>query len=156
MVLRCIVLCAVALAALLGPRTPAASAHGPLLKGQKIDRPTAVMSTTGACVCDDRWYTLGLKPGVLQLSASLTRCGDLGSTACSIQVYLMRGHSQLRQLQASCLISAGPCNQGDSTRYRVTRKGVFYVLVRGGGGEGVHFRLSVRGPVYPLHCGKYC
>lgn len=152
---RSLAACLMAILLLLGASAPA-SAHGPSSKGQEIGRATTIASTTGACVCDDRWYTVGLKPGVLRLTGALAHCDDPRAAACSITVFLLRGNVQVRQFGASCLKSAGPCTQGSSAQYRVSQRGAYYVLVRGGGGENVRFTLTFRGPVYALHCRKYC
>ena len=155
MIWRSVVSALAALPLLLSVTT-SAHAHGPAPKGQVIGRPMTVSSTTGLCICDERWYTVGLRPGVLQISARLARCGDHMSATCAISVFLLRGTEQLRELRPGCLSSQANCNRTETARYRIPRKGVYYVLVRGGGSNLIYYSLRVRGPVFALRCGKYC
>lgn len=133
-----------------------ASAHGPALKGREIDRPVSVSGQTGACECLQQWYTLGFKPGTVTISGRLKRCGDRGQPYCFMVVSLLRGNQTVGSASAQCPSKASHCNRGWTVRYRVKRRGIYYLQVRGEVGLTMNYTLRPSGHLYRLNCGKYC
>lgn len=132
------------------------SAHGPLLLGREIDRSTAVSGSTGTCDCDWTWYTLGLRPGTVTVSAAVHSFTAQGGPSYGIRAVLMQNGRDLTGSGVSCSSSQWQCNKSLHFSYRIRGAGVYYLAVKGVGGSGITYTMWVRGTIYPLHCSRYC
>lgn len=156
MIVRLALLSLVAVGLALTPNPRAVLAHGPALKGQELDRSVTMRATTSSCVCDNRWFTFGLGPGVLKVTATVQRCGSRATPQCGIEAYLVRGGITLGDARPACLSSQAHCNKSQTISFRVPKRGVYYLLVRGSSSYLIYYSLGIHGPIYPLHCRKYC
>jgi hypothetical protein len=134
-----------------------ALAHGPALKGRVLTHSVSFQGTTGACTCNDQWFTMGLKPGAVKVTVRLGACqGAPKGGVCSTEAYLLRGDEQLAGVTPSCFVSKTACNRTKSFTYRITQRGAYYLYVRGAGAYAIHYTLSLRAAMYQLHCKTYC
>jgi hypothetical protein len=139
----------------------AASAHGPRLRGLEIDRATQLRPLTSYCICDERWFTVGLKPGAAQVSVSSVSCASPEAPTCGVDVSVSRASKSGRQIMASGHVSCDvhpklACSGPLHLTYQVSQTGVYYILAQGLGAFGIRFTLAVSGRIYPLNCHKYC
>jgi hypothetical protein len=133
-----------------------ASGHGPVLKGQEVDRSVSLSGQTGACECLQQWYTLGLRPGAATISGRLKACGDRRQPYCFMVVSLLHGNSTVGTTSVQCPSKASHCNRAWAIHYRVKKQGVYYVQIRGEVGLIMNYTLHPAGHLYRLRCGKYC
>lgn len=125
----------------------AASAHGVTIRGQELFRATTTPGQTGDCNCVWKWYTFGVKPGELRISASITGYHVATVGSYGLRLYLYRGKTAVRSAQLGCSTKQ-PCRGTAHLTYRVPRRGVYYLRVEGPGAVGVSFSLTVRGKLY--------
>lgn len=156
MILRLALLLLAAATLALTPNPRVALAHGPALKGQELDRATYIQTTTSSCVCDNKWFTFGVAPGMLKITARVQRCGSRATPNCGVEAYLMRGDSTVASAKPACLSSQTRCNKSQSITLRVKKQGVYYLLLRGSSSYLIYYSLGIRGPIYALHCRRYC
>lgn len=133
-----------------------AASHGPALKGQEIDRAAVFTGQTGACVCMEQWYTVGLRPGKATVRGTLKACGDRGQPYCFMVVSLIRGNTTLKQVAVQCPSNTSHCNRAWSLSYRIRQAGAYYLQVKGEVGLTMGYTLHPHARIYRLHCGKYC
>lgn len=137
-----------------------ASAHGPLRRGYVIEHNIAFNMTTSNCACDEKWFTMGLRPGTVSITATIQNCHRELSPACGLTMFFFRararGQEQLKMETVGCSTSKSRCGKSVQLSYRVSEQGVYYVLVRGSGSTIIHYRVRVRGNLYVLNCQKYC
>lgn len=135
----------------------AALAHGPAPRGVVLRSPNSVTGLTGSCPCLDRWYTVGLRPGAVGLSARITRCAVRRGYSCAAQIELIRAsdRSLVKLGQVRCG-NGRHCTQVTHLTARTGRAGIFYVLVHGEGSLSIRYSLRFSGHTYALRCRKYC
>jgi hypothetical protein len=143
---------------LAGTTPRSALAHGPALKGMLLTHSTSWQGTTGTCTCNAQWFTMGLTRGTVRATVKLGACQNAPKGGvCSVEVFLMQGDNQLAGMTPSCFVSKSPCNKTRSFSYHVTQRGAYYLLVQGIGAYAIHYTLSLKAPIYRLHCNKtYC
>ncbi|MGI8827746.1 MAG: hypothetical protein ACR2JC_19360 [Chloroflexota bacterium] len=133
-----------------------AQAAQPKLKGNLIEAPATLTGLTGSCQCDWQWYTVGLRPGTVSLTATLRRDGPIMAPSYALFVSLIRGGSVLKTVQVSCSSTRPRCGRHVTLSHRIATSGVYYLLVRGEGSAAMQFSVQVRGKLYPLHCRSSC
>lgn len=133
-----------------------ALAHGAILKGMEVDHSVSLQGSTGSCSCDDRWFTMGLAPGTVKITAELQHCGTTATKTCAIEAYLSHGKTDLGAATPACFSSQKHCNRSQTITYHVKKRGAYYLFVRGAGSLLIYYMLRIRGNLYPLHCNKYC
>jgi hypothetical protein len=135
--------------------TELALAHGPIRHGLELDHNTTLSLHTGAQHGEWRWVTVGLMPGAVHVAVTLKACGNSIAPTCGLYAFLYRRHQIVGRTVAACYANK-PCNKTVRMTYRVTARDVYYVLIAGAGADGIPYRISVSGNVFPLHCRKYC
>jgi hypothetical protein len=137
--------------------TAFAHSHGAALKGQEIDLAGSMRGLAGECSCLDRWYTFGLKPGPVNVTVRFTSAVQTVAPSYGLKVTLMQGAHQLDFGQVGCPPSDSVCRQQVHLRYKVKKRGAYYVLVQGLGANDIPFAIQVTSAhLYPLHCRQYC
>ena len=147
-----------ALAVLAGSlmMTSGASAKGSLLKGQIIPNSEPIQTTTGSCSCVWPWYTFGLNPGEVTVTATMRTYSHIISGSWGIRLFLYRGNTVVGHSQIGCWASQKTCVRSAVVKSNVKRKGVYYARVEGPGADGIAFSLRVDGNFYAMRCGTYC
>ena len=156
MIYRLVVSALVTISLVLAITPRPALAHGMILKGAEIDHNMYLHGSTGSCICDDRWFTMGLAPGTVKIIVQLQHCGTTATKTCAIEAYLSRGKTDLGAATPACFSSQKHCNRSQTITYHVKQRGAYYLLLRGAGSLLIYFSLRINGNVYPLHCHKYC
>jgi hypothetical protein len=150
-------LLALVLSALFLPQAAFAQRHP--VRGQVLNQNITLKPFTSSCACDARWYTVGLRPGTVRVSAQVLACGMSRNPTCGINVFLLQAANTPRTVrvgQASCSMHPFHCGAAANLAYSVTQQGVYYMLVRGLGADSIRFSLRLQGNLYTLHCTKYC
>jgi len=132
------------------------SARGIPVKGMRINDSTTISRVTGNCQCNWEWFTVGLKPGTLTVSATIKSCAGMMAPACGMYIDLIRGNAMLTRAQSGCYGSKSHCNQPLDLTYRISRQGVYYLMVHGAGAQEVTYAMRVRGNIYRLACWASC
>ncbi len=142
--------------ALLPLASGVASAKGIPLKGQILDSNKGMTLTTGNCSCDTNWFTLGVRPGPVQISAAL-KTYDMGfGFSYAVRVTVLQGGQSVAYGQAACSVKQKHCNQVARIRFQAKSRAIYYLRVEGPGAEGVRYILDVLARFQPLHCSKGC
>lgn len=149
------ILLAAAALALTSPSRDALAKGAPL-RGQEVAGSLPLTGQTGACQCDIRWYTVGLRPGPVRIRASLRTCGMTTAPSCELEVLWMRGGTVLKQALVPCTRSSHACRAQSTISYRVRKRGPFYLRIHGLGSEGILYSVRIYGAIYPLRCKRYC
>jgi hypothetical protein len=131
-------------------------ARGAPLKGQQIADSGWKMGQTGDCVCDEQWYTLGLRPGRLIVNADPLTITMKFQPTYKLMVWLYQGNTLLGYAERTCKSSQRVCNKTFALTSQITRTGVYYLEVKGLNAEGLSYALQVRGNFYRLHCARTC
>jgi hypothetical protein len=143
---------------LIGSFPLTASAHGPKLRGVEIDRSGVITATTGNCNCNWQYYTLGLRAGPIRIDVKLSRVHGAFAPAFGARLFLSQATdgNAVAHTQVGCMAKQTNCGAMMRLETRISHPGVYYILVSGDGALKIPFTMSVRGRVYPLHCGSYC
>ncbi len=133
-----------------------ADARGLPLKGQLLTSNEALNLTTGNCTCDTNWLTFGVGPGSVRIDAAL-KSFDMGfGFSYAVRVAVLQGNNAVTFGQAACAVKQKHCTQVLHLRFVAHSRTIYYIRVEGPGAEGIHYRLTVRGNLKPLHCAKGC
>lgn len=133
-----------------------AAAAGVPLRGQQILTPAWHFGTTGECLCDTQWYTVRLQPGTVTVYADLiTISMNMGPTY-SLMVWMNQGDTIVGFDKKTCARSKKPCNAPLSIKVKVRRAGVYYLKLKGLGGEGITYALQVHGGIGARRCTRTC
>jgi hypothetical protein len=95
-------------------------------------------------------FELGLRPGMLDVSATVKSFTKSAGPTYGIAIYLSRGKQALGNTSAGCPKSTKHCNQTIHLRYSVRQAGVYELLVQGLGADGIRYTMSISGNTYPL------
>ena len=149
-----IVGCALLLVALtILPQNVSAAAP---LRGQQITTSIWHIGTTGECICDIQWFTVKLRPGTTTVNANLlTISNNLGPTY-SLLVWMNHGGGIVGFAKNTCSRTKHICNKHLNFTVKVATAGVYYLKLKGLGGEGISFSIRVRGNIVSQKCGKTC
>ncbi len=132
------------------------SAAGAPLRGQQITTSIWHIGTTGECICDIQWYTVKLRPGTATVNANLlTISNNLGPTY-SLLVWMNHGGGIVGFAKNTCARTKRICNKHLNFTVKVPTSGVYYLKLKGLGGEGISFSIRVRGHIVTKKCGKTC
>lgn len=146
------VLLLVVLTMLPGP----VSAAGSPLRGQQIITSGWHMGTTGECICDIQWYTVKLRPGTTTVNANLLTITNSMSPTYSLLVWMNHGGSIVGFAKNTCSRAKRMCGKHLNFTVKVTKAGVYYLKVRGLGGEGVFYSIRVFGRMDRQQCSTTC
>ena len=140
--------------AMLLPLMPqSTSASSSVLRGHKIDRSGVLTGRTGKCTCEWTWYTVGLRRGVIEVSALLqTFASQGGGSTYGLRARLMQQGITRASAKAACPSSQWQCNKTLKLRYRVTRPGMYNLVFEGLNASGITYVMRIRGNIYPLRC----
>jgi hypothetical protein len=132
------------------------SAAGAPLRGQQITTPTWRIGSTGECICDIQWYTVKLRPGTVTVNANLlTISNNLGPTY-SLLVWMNHGGGIVGFAKNTCSRAKRLCNKHLNFTLKVAKAGVYYLKLKGLGGEGISYSIRVRGNIATQRCAKTC
>lgn len=131
-------------------------ASGAPFKGYVIENSKPLDSVTGHCTCSTNWFTIGLNPGRLVVTAVLKSDEVHFAPTYAIRLELFNGSRFLVAGQAACSAKQKVCNHVSRLAVRVPRRSVYYISVQGPGGDGIHYRLTVQGAIRMLHCRIRC
>lgn len=132
------------------------SAKGAPLRGQQITTPDFHIGSTGECICDIQWYTVRLRPGTVTVNANLlTISNSLGRTY-SLLVWMNHGGGIVGFAKNTCSRAKRICNKHLNFTVKVPKIGVYYLKLKGLGGEGISYSIRVRGNIATQKCGKSC
>jgi hypothetical protein len=134
----------------------AAQAKGVPFKGQLIMANGVMSQTTGNCMCNANWYTLGANPGSLTITATLQGYSLPFTTSYGVRMFLYAGKRSVNGGQAACTTSQKRCHQQAVLRVRVRTPTIYYLQVYGPGASVVYYSLRVSGKIRRLHCAKTC
>ncbi|GAC1466262.1 MAG: hypothetical protein PVSMB7_11490 [Chloroflexota bacterium] len=126
------------------------------LRGYLFTHPATVRGTTGSCQCVWQWYTVGLRPGTVHLTATLRQNGPREAPTYAVLVSLLRGGVSIRDMQVACDATQPHCGKRSSASATIKAGGVYYILVHGEGSSTIDYSLAVRGTLYPLQCRLFC
>lgn len=132
-------------------------AQGVIFKGHNVTDSKPIQATTGNCVCEDNWYTVGVNAGTMHVKAVLkTYAARLNVPSYAIRIFLYEGAKALQWTQAYCLIKQRHCGHTAQLTVHVTRSTIYYVKVEGPGAEGTQYSLQFQGPLRHLVCHARC
>jgi hypothetical protein len=146
--LMALVLALVAVAGLPGA-THAASKHAAVkVHGTVLYRAQST-GQTGNCTCDDKWYTVGLKPGKVTVTLKFVSVALKMGPAYGFHVDLERAdRTILGQTQGACWRTTKHCVINVHFTANVDKQGPYYIQVSGSGAEGIAYLLGVQGHEY--------
>ena len=133
---------------LLGAISPASAATK--AKGTAINGSTTLRGMTGSCVCDQRWYRVGLRPGAGAVQVKLVTTASSTVPSYGLRASLMQGTMELDGGQVVCTRKQRPCLKTITLKYRVSKPAIYSILVYGVSAEGISYTLRVRGKTYNL------
>jgi len=133
-----------------------ASAQQSKLRGYLFTRSSTVRGITGSCECQWKWYTVGLRPGTVRITATARQDGPIQAPTYAVLVSLQRGGTSVSDGQVACDVTAKHCSNVLHMRASISQPGVYYILVHGEGSISIAYNLNLSGNVYPLHCRQYC
>ena len=131
------------------------SAASPL-KGQQIVTPTWHMGATGECVCDIQWYTVKLRPGTTTVNANLLTITQNLAPTYSLMVWMNHNGAIVGFAKNTCSRAKRLCNKHLNFTVKVPKAGVYYLKLKGLGGEGISYSIRVVGNIVTQRCGKTC
>ncbi|HEX6509169.1 MAG TPA: hypothetical protein VF221_16190 [Chloroflexota bacterium] len=156
MVRRIIILVCISIFLTLSAYPRGAQAKGMPLKGQQITGAQWIVGHTGDCICDEQWYTLGLRPGPVTVDAHLLFSTMKLQPTYSLLIWFNQGETNLKFAEKTCPRALKICNKVLGFTTHIAHAGVYYLLVKGRNAEGITYSIRVRGKLYRLHCGKTC
>jgi hypothetical protein len=116
-----------------------------------------VSGTTGNIPQQWRWYTVGLQPGTVTVSATVQSCARaLLAPTCGLFLDLLHRKKLLQSASGACYRKQRGCHATVQLSYHIARQGAYYILATGAGGGPVTFSMRLNGNIYPLHCHTYC
>jgi hypothetical protein len=133
-----------------------ARAGGVPLRGQQITSSIWHLGTTGECLCDIQWYTVRLQPGVTTVNARLLRISEAMGATYSLLVWMYLGDTLVGFGKNSCPKTKVVCNKGLGFKVKVPRAGVYYLKVKGLGGEGILYGVQTQGKLSTRACAHTC
>jgi hypothetical protein len=147
--------CALVLVALtILPGTGSALASP--LRGQQITTSGWNMGATGECICDIQWYTVKLRPGTATVYANLLSIQDNLGPTYSLMVWMNHGGGIVGFGKNTCARAKRSCNKHLSFNVKVAKAGVYYLKLKGLGGEGISYSIRVFGHINRQACAKTC
>jgi hypothetical protein len=126
----------------------------------EIDRSGALLSFTGECSCNTRWYTMGLKPGKVTVKLTVIGAGQPLAVSKLYAVTASMEHGGIYQdgtVQVTCSSAKHKCGKTGSFSFTAKTKGVYYVFVHGLAANGISYKIAFIAPhAYSLHCHQFC
>jgi hypothetical protein len=150
-----IVCCALVLVALTILPSSVSAAGAPL-RGRQITTHTWQVGSTGECICDIQWYTVKLRPGTATVNADLLTIKDNLGPTYSLMVWMNHGGGIVGFAKNTCSRAQRMCNKFLSFTVKVPTAGVYYLKLKGLGGEGISYIIRVRGNIITQRCSKSC
>src|SRR5207245_891732 len=111
---------------------------------------------TGNCSCNWQWYTFGMNPGKLTVTATMHTFQHALAKSWGIRLFLYKGKSLLTWKQTACWSTQTKCERTISVGSNVRKQGIYYVKVEGPGADGIQFTIRVSGNMYTLKCKQTC
>jgi hypothetical protein len=141
---------------LLSGLTSGTEAKGLPIKGELILANGVISQTTGNCMCNANWYTLGANPGKMTLTATLQGYSLPFTSIYGLRMFLYAGTRPAGAGQAACETKQKRCHQQAVVRTRVRTPTIYYLEVYGPGASVVYYSLRVNAKIRKLRCSKTC
>ncbi len=133
-----------------------ALAKGAPLRGEQLTTPAWHVGATGECVCDIQWYTVRLKPGTTTVNANLLYVRENEGPSYSLMVWMNYSGLVVGFAKNTCSRATKLCNKHVNFTVKVQHAGVYYLKLKGLGGEGIAYTIRVRGNLSTQPCSKTC
>jgi hypothetical protein len=126
------------------------------LRGQQITASTWQMGYTGECICDIQWYTVKLRPGTATVYANLLSVKVKLGPTYSLMVWMNHGGGIVGFAKNTCTRTKRMCGKHMTITLKVPKAGVYYLKLKGLGGEGILYSIRVFGSIASQPCAKTC
>jgi hypothetical protein len=147
---RFVLITAISVLTALATLVPPAEARTTAVKGLIIASSRPVGGQTGDCLCEWQWYTVGLNPGKILITANMGEPSHTLAPIWSMRLVVLKGSSAVASADATCTRSFKLCRASAKVNLRVRSRGVYYIRVEGRAANLIPYGLVVRGSIYKI------
>jgi hypothetical protein len=141
---------ALSIVSALATLAPAVHARSAPVKGLVIAGQRPMGGQTGDCLCEWQWYTVGLNPGNVRITANMGEPSQTLAPVWSLRLVLLKGSSAVASSNATCARSTKLCKASAKVTLRIHSRGVYYIRIEGRAANLIPYGLIVKGNIYKI------